>query len=76
MLAQTSGGEAAGILAILVAIVFALAISAVFIASVVWAYADAEKRGKSGCLVAILVAFVSWPVGLIIWLVARPNDKV
>lgn len=47
------------------------------LASVVWAYSDAERRGKSGCLVALLVLLLTWPVGLIIWLLIRPeNEKV
>lgn len=46
-----------------------------FFYSVFWAYQDAEKRGKSGCLVALLVFLVSWPAGLIIWLIFRPENK-
>ena len=46
-----------------------------FIWSISWAYGDAEKRGKSGCLVALLVAFLSWPIGLLAWLVFRPGEK-
>jgi hypothetical protein len=37
-----------------------------------WGYADAEKRGKSGCLVAIIV-LCSFPLGLILWLLIRPE---
>ncbi len=40
----------------------------------VWAYGDAQRRGKSGCLVALLVFFLSWPLGLILWIVFRPED--
>jgi Na+/proline symporter len=47
----------------------------VYLYSVFWAYNDAEKRGKSGCLVALLVFLLSWPVGLIIWLLIRPQEK-
>ena len=47
-----------------------------FLGSIVWAYQDAEKRGRSGCLVALLVFLVSWPAGLIIWLLIRPNGKL
>jgi len=46
----------------------------VYLWSIVWAYGDAEYRGKSGCLVALLVMLLSWPIGLIIWLVFRPED--
>ena len=52
-----------------------LAFFGVYIWSVIWSYADAEKRGKSGCLVALLVAFASWPLGLLIWFVARPDER-
>ena len=45
-----------------------------FLGSVVWAYGDAQARGRSGCLVAILVAFLSWPLGLVAWLVFRPDE--
>ncbi|MCZ7671018.1 MAG: hypothetical protein M5U34_29665 [Chloroflexi bacterium] len=48
---------------------------AIVIGSVVWAYKDAVKRGKSGWLVALMVFFISWPAGLLIWLVFRP-DKI
>lgn len=38
-----------------------------------WGYNDAEKRGKSGCLVCLLLLFAPFPVGLIIWLLIRPQ---
>lgn len=38
----------------------------------IWASMDASERGKSGCLVFILVFFLG-PIGLIIWLLIRPN---
>jgi len=43
--------------------------------SIVWAYEDAESRGKSGLLVALLVMLAVWPIGLIVWLMLRPRDK-
>ena len=46
-----------------------------YIGSIIWAYSDAEKRGKPGCLVALLVFLATWPVGLIIWLLIRPHEK-
>jgi len=52
-----------------------LVILIVYIWSVVWAYNDAERRGKSGCLVALLVFLLTWPMGLIIWLIFRPENR-
>lgn len=45
------------------------------LASALWAYADAERRGKPGCLAALLVVLLTWPVGLIVWLLIRPEKK-
>ncbi len=45
------------------------------LASSIWAFIDAEERGKSGCLVAILVFFLIWPLGLLLWLVYRPKPR-
>jgi hypothetical protein len=56
-------------------LLFALIPFGLFVWSVVWAYSDAEQRGKSGCLVALLVMFMSWPVGLIAWIIFRPEDR-
>jgi len=53
--------------------IFGLAYLVVVVLSVIWAYADAEDRGKSGCLVALLVIFLAWPIGLLIWLIFRPE---
>lgn len=38
----------------------------------IWAATDASDRGKSGCLVFLLILFLG-PVGLIIWLLIRPE---
>jgi len=38
----------------------------------IWVYKDAEKRGKSGILWLLIVWFVAFPIGLIIWFVVRP----
>jgi hypothetical protein len=43
--------------------------------SIIWVYGDAEKRGKSGCLVALLVFLLEWPISLLVWLVFRPDLK-
>lgn len=54
-------------------LLFVGGILSLIIWSIIWAYSDAEKRGKSGCLVALLVFLLPWPVGLIIWLLIRPE---
>ena len=36
--------------------------------------AKSDKRGKAGCLVAVVV-FLTWPLGLILWLVFRPDSR-
>lgn len=46
-----------------------------YIWSIVWAYKDAERRGKPGWLIALVVAFVAWPIGLLLWLIIRPDDR-
>lgn len=60
-------------LGIIIGAIIGLGILAIYVISIVWAYNDAQVRGKSGCLVAILVAFLSWPIGLVVWLVFRPT---
>ena len=56
-------------------LLFSIVMLVFFIWSIVWAFTDAAKRQKSGCLVALLVAFFVWPFGLLIWLIFRPNDS-
>lgn len=56
------------------AILLTIILVPLFLGSIVWAFGDAKTRGKSGCLVAILVAFLSWPLGLIAWLIFRPDE--
>lgn len=52
-----------------------LSVGAVYLASVPWAYRDAERRGQSGPLVALVVGLVSWPFGLLAWLFTRPARR-
>jgi high-affinity K+ transport system ATPase subunit B len=67
-----SGGLPA--IAIIFVILICLVFFVIYIASLVWVYRDAERRGKSGILVALLIALISWPIGLLVWLLVR--DKV
>lgn len=55
-------------------LLFSLLGTVLYIATIIWSYGDAAKRGKSGCLVALLVAFLAWPLGLVVWLVVRPES--
>ena len=45
---------------------------AAFVGSVAWVWRDANRRGQPGFIVAVLVAFLFWPLSLIAWLLARP----
>lgn len=58
---------------VLFLLVFLLGFLAVYIWSIVWACRDAGRRGKSPLLVGILVALLSWPIGLVVWLLIRPD---
>lgn len=57
-----------------VGLLLILAIAGLYVASIVWAYRDAEQRGKNGLLVALLAALVTWPLGLLVWVLIRPTD--
>jgi hypothetical protein len=59
-----------------VAVIVSLIFVGLVIWSLIWVYGDAEKRGKSGCLVALLVFLLSWPVSLLAWVVFRPEHKI
>lgn len=52
-----------------------LLIPILYVASIIWGYKDAEHRGSSGILVAILIAVAMWPLSLIVWLFIRPGDE-
>jgi hypothetical protein len=55
-------------------IIFAIA-GALYVGSVAWAIADAQKRGCSGGLVVLLFAFLG-PMGAVVWLFVRPSPQV
>lgn len=55
-------------------VALALAGIGLYIWSIIWAYRDARRRGKPAGLVALLVALLSWPLSLVVWLVFRPNS--
>lgn len=55
------------------ALIIGLLIAIIYVASIVWVYNDAKKRGMSGVIVALLVAFIGWPISLLVYLVLRPK---
>jgi hypothetical protein len=71
---SSDGDSGVGIFAIIVICIIGLIFLAIYIASLVWVYRDANRRGKPGIVVALLVGLISWPIGLIVWLLIR--DKV
>lgn len=52
-----------------------LSLLVLYLWSIAWSYGDANARGKPGCLVAILVALFSWPLGLLLWVIFRPERR-
>lgn len=77
LIQEASGGDGSGgmsVVALIITLLLCLIFFGIYIASLVWVYRDANRRGKSGILVALLVALISWPIGLLVWLLIR--DKV
>jgi hypothetical protein len=62
-----------GMVALIPIIIVSLAL---LVWSLIWAYGDAEKRGKPGWLVVLLILLLNWPISLLVWLVFRPEVKV
>jgi len=60
---------------IMILIPIALVVLGLLIWSLVWVYGDAERRGKPGWLVVLLVLLLDWPISLLVWLVFRPEVK-
>lgn len=68
-LAQTSSSSADNT----IALIFVALFLGLFVWSLAWVYNDAERRGKSGCLVVLIISFFGWPISLLFWLVFRPG---
>lgn len=60
----------------LVILPLGLVVLGLLVWSLIWVYGDAEKRGKPGWLVALLVFLLDWPISLLVWLVFRPDVKL
>lgn len=56
-------------------LIISLVVFVIYVWSIVWSYKDAKRRGKPGWLVAIIVALLAWPLGLLVWLLVRPNGR-
>ena len=54
-------------------VLFGIAVIGLSIRSAVWAYHDAEIRGRSGLLTALFVLLFFWPGGLLLWISFRPE---
>jgi len=65
-------GDAQDAFNIILATIFGGAFLFLTIAFFAWLKRDAESRGKSGCLICLLVLLLQIP-GLLIWLVFRPE---
>ena len=69
---MNDAGQFVGFIIVLIPLFF---IFCAYVLSLVWVYADAEERGKPGCLVVLLVALLSWPISLLVWVVFRPPKQ-
>ncbi len=55
-------------------ITFMLSAAAVLLlANIIWVYKDANQRGYSGWLIALLVIWAPFPIGVVLWLLMRPK---
>ncbi|MBL1135575.1 MAG: hypothetical protein D8M56_09695 [Chloroflexi bacterium] len=68
--AQDDEGSAAGagLSLVCAGIIFIAALASAF-----WVYRDASDRGSNGCLWALFVWFIFWPISLIIYIFLRPK---
>jgi RsiW-degrading membrane proteinase PrsW (M82 family) len=68
LLAQaTSSISGQGFFTLLLLLLFVV----IFTWSLIWVYEYAERLGKSGCLVVLIVLFFGWPISLLLWIVFR-----
>lgn len=59
----------------IIGLILGLVVLVFYIWSIIWAYRDAERKGKPGILVALIVALLAWPMGLLVWLLVRPSRE-
>ncbi len=56
-------------------VLFIIAAAVLFIKSMIWAYYDAESRGKYGMMIVFWIFVCCWPISLLFWICARPEKK-
>jgi hypothetical protein len=61
-------------ISVLASVIFFALTCALYVVVIVWAVGDAQRRGKSGLLVALLI-LVMGPIGLVAWLLFRPEPR-
>ena len=44
----------------------------IFLATLVWAWQDAQRRGKNGFVVVLFLLLTGWPLSFIWWFFLRP----
>lgn len=57
----------------LLVFIILLPVFTVWISTLVWVYRDAERCGKPGILVALMIGVLFWPLGLLVWLILRQD---
>lgn len=50
-------------------------VALVSVGPVAWAIGDAQKRGQTGCLI-VLLFFLLGPLSAVVWIIARPRQKL
>jgi len=70
-----SGAPAANAILLILCLLGGIAYLGVYIWSLIWLYNDAQRCGKNGCLLTLLIGLLLWPLGLLVWLLARPDRR-
>ena len=50
-----------------------LVLAGIYIGSLAWLFRDANQRNRNGAALVVVVALFAYPVGLLIWYLARPS---
>lgn len=63
------------VLAIVLNVLFSFVVLSLLGWNLDWVYRDAERRGKPGCAVVLMVLFLGWPISLLVWYIFRPENE-